>query len=99
MPIKVDPPSHPYSSMSEDFLLRQAAAELLIIREAHANSDDTPSTLSSSLWNWLAEYGRFVSPPKLAEISSLVRNFVSGTTSDTRQFFDAASSVLASREK
>ncbi len=99
MQIKIDAPSHPYSSMTEDFLLRQASAELLLIEQSHVHAPDPSSALAAGLWNWLSEYKRYTSPPALARLTALVADHIAGKQDRPAEFFDAARASLGTPER
>lgn len=80
--------------MTEDFLLRQAAAELLVIEQSYSKSVDPHAALSSSLWNWFSEYGRLASPPSLVLMSSMVGDHLAGKSDLSCAFFASAQTAL-----
>lgn len=85
--------------MTEDFLLRQAAAELLVIEQGHAQSPDPQSALSAALWNWFSEYGRQSSPQALVRMASMVGDHLAGKTDFPGEFFDAAREAVQEYRK
>jgi len=80
--------------MTEDFLLRQASAELLLIEQSHVHAPDPSSALTACLWNWLSEYKRYTAPAALAQMTALVTDNLSGKQDRPSEFFDAARAAL-----
>jgi len=96
--IKISRPTHPYTELTEDFLLRQAAAELVMLEGLDSHSDADHAALSRVLWNWLAEYGAFDTPPELPALATLVKEFVSGATPSAAPAIERAKKILGESE-
>lgn len=85
--------------MTEDFLLRQAAAEILVIEQSQVQSSASHAILSAALWNWVSEYGRLTSPPALVQMSSMIKDHLAGKSSPTSDFFAAARTAVEGSSK
>ncbi len=94
MPLKIDTQSHPYTKMSEDFLLRQATAELALLGDTENQSEADHAALNRVLWNWLMEYDKHPGPTELKALVVLVKEFVSGAVPSPAPAIKMAKGIL-----